>query len=275
MSKGRGYTRSTLKKLYALSGNQCAFPGCNKTLVNKNNAKDSNICHIEAAKKGGERYNPKMTDEERADYPNLILFCIQHHDETNNVEKYTVQKLKEMKSAHEAEISLKINPQRNVDRHPSVLTDIINIISKKDIEEFQEIAVKNAFRPEDKIKYNDVKRYKSIIEEYKVYQGKLNKIYTEIESQGSIRKISLLKNIRSYYLEAKYHLLGSDPSIENIRLRADDLIEYVENKLYKLIDESQNKADDLDIETIIYGVKIVIVDAFLRCNILEEEKHDN
>ena len=274
MSKGRAYLTSTIKKLFALSGNQCAFLGCEVKMTDKDTAIYSNICHIEAINEGGKRYNPNMTDDING-YSNLILLCHKHHQEIDSNDEYTVQKLKEMKSAHEAEIRLKVNSQKNVERHPSVLTDIINIISKKDIEEFEEILVKNAFKPEDKIKYNDVKRYKSIIEEYKVYQGKLNKIYTEIENQGSIRKINLLKNIRIYYLEAKFHLLGSDPAIENIRMRADDLIEYVENKLYKLIDESNNKAADLDIETITYGVKIVIVDAFLRCNILEEEKHDN
>jgi len=99
----RKYTDKTLKRLFALSGNMCAFPGCDKLLVNENNAKDSNICHIEAANEDGERYNPDMTDIERADYPNLILLCIQHHDETNDVKKYPVNVLKKMKSDHESE----------------------------------------------------------------------------------------------------------------------------------------------------------------------------
>ena len=96
-SKARNYSPLTIKRLFGLSGNQCAFPGCTKICVNTQNAKDSNICHIEAAEKGGERYNPLMTDKQRADYPNLILLCIQHHDETNDIEKYTVEILKDMK----------------------------------------------------------------------------------------------------------------------------------------------------------------------------------
>jgi hypothetical protein len=99
----RNYTDLTLKKLFALSGNQCSFPGCKEVLVNAKNAKNSNICHIEAANQGGERYNPQMTDEERADYPNLFLLCVQHHDETNDVKKYTVDVLRDMKQKHESE----------------------------------------------------------------------------------------------------------------------------------------------------------------------------
>ena len=81
MGKGaRKYTDKTLKRLFGLSGNICAFPDCNALLVNEKNALDSNICHIEAANEGGERYNSSMTDEERADYSNLILLCRQHHE---------------------------------------------------------------------------------------------------------------------------------------------------------------------------------------------------
>ena len=95
--QARNYSQKTIKRLFALSGNQCAFPNCNKTLVNQSNALESNICHIEAANPDGERYNPNMTDRERADYNNLILLCQEHHDETNDVTKYTVDVLQNMK----------------------------------------------------------------------------------------------------------------------------------------------------------------------------------
>lgn len=61
-----------------------------------------NICHIEAASEGGERFNPNQTDEERWSYGNLILLCYEHHIKTNNVTKYTVEVLRKMKSDHEA-----------------------------------------------------------------------------------------------------------------------------------------------------------------------------
>ncbi len=274
MSKARNYTDKTLKRLFALSGNICAFPDCDKVLVNQKNAKNSNICHIEAASPGGERYNPNMTDEDRADYPNLILLCVQHHDETNDVEKYTVQVLKDMKSKHEALISETLSTKNNIKKYPSILTKVINIISENDIEEYCETLVDNPSEPEDKIKYNDVERYKPIIEEYRVYQGKLNSIYAEIENNGSFKKNNLLRNIRSIYIEGKSKILGEDTTITNIRMHADDLIEYVENKLYKIIDDSDNRLESLDIETISYGVKVILVDSFLRCKILEAVQND-
>lgn len=90
----------TLKKLFALSGNVCAFPNCTQELIEDDQV-IGEICHIEAANEGGERYNPTQTDEERAGFNNLILFCPTHHKITNNVTKYTVEKLQEIKAIHE------------------------------------------------------------------------------------------------------------------------------------------------------------------------------
>ena len=105
--QARNYSQKTIKRLFALSGNQCAFPNCNKVLVNQNNALDSNICHIEAANSDGERYNLNMSDKERADYDNLILLCREHHDVT----KYTVDVLQNMKKNHEQIIRERITHQ--------------------------------------------------------------------------------------------------------------------------------------------------------------------
>lgn len=89
------------KQLFIYSGNQCAFKGCTHKIVSDEGTYIAEICHIEAAKEGGQRFNPSMTNEQRADYPNLLLLCHEHHKETDNVEKYTVDILKRMKEEHE------------------------------------------------------------------------------------------------------------------------------------------------------------------------------
>lgn len=60
------------------------------------------LCHIEGAEAGGQRYNPDQTDEERRAYGNLMFLCARHHKVTNDVRAYPVERLKEMKRAHEA-----------------------------------------------------------------------------------------------------------------------------------------------------------------------------
>lgn len=90
-----------LRALFARSGNRCAFPGCTASLINDRNKFIAQVCHIEAAEPGGERNNPIQTDEERRDYANLVLFCYPHHVETDDVDQYSVQRLREMKASHE------------------------------------------------------------------------------------------------------------------------------------------------------------------------------
>lgn len=95
---------TTLRTLFLRSGNQCAFPECDVELINSYGQYVGNVCHIEAAENGGERYNKLQTDEERRDYNNLILLCANHHKVTDDVDMYPVQKLHSMKIAHERKI---------------------------------------------------------------------------------------------------------------------------------------------------------------------------
>ena len=52
------------------------------------------IVHIRAANLGGPRYDARMTDDDRRDHPNLILFCDPHHDLVDErPERYTIETL--------------------------------------------------------------------------------------------------------------------------------------------------------------------------------------
>lgn len=92
----------TVRALFARSGNQCAFPGCTQPLISDRNQFVGQICHIEAALPGGERYNPAQSDEERRAYDNLLLLCYPHHVETNDLDGYPVERLRQFKRDHEA-----------------------------------------------------------------------------------------------------------------------------------------------------------------------------
>lgn len=90
-----------LREIFALSGNKCAFPNCNHQLINEEGIYVAQICHIEAANPKGQRYNPDQNDEERRYASNLLLLCHEHHKVTDDVTKYTVDVLKQMKKEHE------------------------------------------------------------------------------------------------------------------------------------------------------------------------------
>jgi hypothetical protein len=95
----------TLRQLYLLSGNECAFPDCHEPVINLNGEYIAQICHIEGANPGGERFNPAITNEQRRAASNLMLMCYRHHVETDDVISYPVERLRGIKAAHEARYS--------------------------------------------------------------------------------------------------------------------------------------------------------------------------
>lgn len=95
----------TLRELFLKSGNLCAFPGCTNLIMNADGVFIAEICHIEAAEKGGERFNVNMSNEQRRGFENLMLMCHEHHKVTNNVDVYTTSRLKQMKLQHEIRFS--------------------------------------------------------------------------------------------------------------------------------------------------------------------------
>lgn len=70
-------------------------------MVNEKNQFIAQVCHIEAADVGGERFNPAQTDEQRRAYENLVLLCYPHHIETNDVTEYDAETLRDFKFKHE------------------------------------------------------------------------------------------------------------------------------------------------------------------------------
>lgn len=107
-----GITVQTRKRLWGLSGNQCAFPGCTQSL-GLEEERDKVIgheCHIEGQGNSGPRHNPNLSSIAVDDYSNLILLCPTHHTIIDGDEDtYTVEKLQEMKNNHESRVRKALN----------------------------------------------------------------------------------------------------------------------------------------------------------------------
>ena len=105
----------TIKRLFALSNNRCAFPRCISTIIAPSGTVLGKICHINAKSKGGPRYIPKQTAEERNSFDNLILLCGNHHDTIDKEPKiYTDDVIREMKHAHEKKGRIEIQPEDSI-----------------------------------------------------------------------------------------------------------------------------------------------------------------
>jgi hypothetical protein len=56
---------------------------------------------LASAEPGGERFDRGLTNEQRREARNLLLLCHDHHVVTNDETEYSVQRLRDMKQAHE------------------------------------------------------------------------------------------------------------------------------------------------------------------------------
>ena len=93
---------STIKRLFALSGNNCAYPGCEIPIIEGSGTITGEICHIRAKNPGGPRYDAEQPDSEAHEFDNLILLCRHHHRVIDSEpDIYSVDALSEMKAAHE------------------------------------------------------------------------------------------------------------------------------------------------------------------------------
>ena len=252
----------TIKRLYAKSGNQCAFPSCTQQLFMDSNSKNvSEICHIEAAEKGGPRYNPESTDEERRSYDNLIILCPTHHAITDNAVQYPVEKLKLIKTEHESKITQALTEQK-----PQIFSEVINALTNVNWRLESQIERIESFSIEEKIEFNNITKWKPIVNEYKQYQGKINSVYSTLEASGNIfKKEKLLHLIHQIYLKIKGDHMEKNPAIEElqiIQLFADSILDEVEKKLIAAVKNN-------NYDTVI-AMPIIMVDAFMRCKILEE-----
>lgn len=92
----------TIKRLFAQSNNQCAFPGCITPMVNKQGVVHGEICHITAKNPDGPRFDSSQNEVQKNSYRNLILLCANHHKMIDNQpEVYDVEALQKLKKIHE------------------------------------------------------------------------------------------------------------------------------------------------------------------------------
>ncbi len=97
-------TEATVKKLYAHAFG-CAFEGCSRTLYKLDDETgvrtlNSRVCHINARREGGPRWDPDQSPEDNRSEPNLVLMCVEHAadiDKPETLSAYPAERLCEWK----------------------------------------------------------------------------------------------------------------------------------------------------------------------------------
>jgi hypothetical protein len=114
-----GLSNKTVKRLFALSANRCAFPECGRAIVQPDGIVTGEICHVAAINKKGPRYDPNLSEEETHSFENLMLLCEHHHKIVDGDTKtYTTELLRGIKAMHEknGNIELSLEDDRRADQ---------------------------------------------------------------------------------------------------------------------------------------------------------------
>jgi len=185
-----------------------------------------------------------------------MLLCKNHHGiidakDSNGLPLYSVAQLKAMKLVHEDEFEAS-RSSAFVINSSSLIAKVIKNLSSH-LGQPKPTRTSHAFEIDAKIVFNHIDRHAVIIQKYSAYYGIIEPIYNEFES---VKKAALLESFNDLYLTINGQ---SKPS--------DDVWDEVEGLLIEKINREANLEYSEEIE---WCVKIIMVDAFMRCKILEE-----
>lgn len=81
------------------------------------------------------------------------------------------------------------------------VASIINIISKENLNSSSIANTDIPFNVDDKLKFNNLQTAKMVIEDYKIYHSRINKIYSEFDLLGQNKSKSVLDALRNNYIK--------------------------------------------------------------------------
>jgi len=205
------------------------------------------------------------SDLRKKDYTNPHLINFEPTQDIYDIAKI----LKDIRSkkAEESEaiydfVKKELGGEVNIVKLDSNLATIINILSKEQWDEANQITDVNSFEIDKKIKYNDLKNAKDTIKEYCVYYKRIDEKYAEFDAKGVNKSNSVLASIKREYLKSK----DQDD--------ADSIFSSVINKIKDKVLESSN-FEEIPIDELKLCIDILVVDAFIRCKIFENPEGYN
>lgn len=95
-------TAATVKQMYATAF-RCGHPRCRKPLYRMNDATgdltlNSTVAHIHARRENGPRWNASMSEDDNRSESNLILLCLEHSSEVDDVpDEYPAEQMQAWK----------------------------------------------------------------------------------------------------------------------------------------------------------------------------------
>ena len=164
---------------------------------------------------------------------------------------------------------------RNAVRIPSLISSVVKslgeVCSSDDIESTFD---SKEFKPDEKIEYNHVIKYKDIIRYFSAYysicEGYLN-AYDDSNMRG---KAKILNCVYSWYMKERGTILlenkdSGREDIDIIRQNSDKIIDMVQDRIFETV-KAASEIDIIYIEDMELGVTCFTCYCFMECKILEK-----
>jgi hypothetical protein len=151
-----------------------------------------------------------------------------------------------------------ILPATADERRPSVITYVINRLADEPLAEIAVNPDTKSFDLEPKIDFNSLKKWRDIISEYTVFSLLVDKIYRAYDEQGVNKSFAVLSSLHDLYLNLASELTG------------DALFDKLLESVYDIVNKDYEYNESLTREELQMNIKIVLVDAFVKCKIFKK-----
>ena len=151
---------------------------------------------------------------------------------------------------------------KNVVRIPSLISAVVKslgeVCSSDDIESTFD---SKEFKPDEKIEYNHVIKYKDIIRCFSAYYSICERYLNAYDDSNMRGKAKILNCVYSWYMKERGTIL--------IRQNSDKIIDMVQDKIFETV-KASNEIDIMYIEDMELGVTCFTCYCFMECKILEK-----
>lgn len=151
-----------------------------------------------------------------------------------------------------------ILPATADERRPSVITYVINRLADEPLAEIAVNPDTKSFDLEPKIDFNSLKKWRDIISEYTVFSLLVDKIYRAYDEQGVNKSFAVLSSLHDLYINLASELTG------------DALFDKLLESVYEIVNKDYKCNESLTREELQMNIKIVLVDAFVKCKIFKK-----
>lgn len=141
---------------------------------------------------------------------------------------------------------------------PSLITEIINKLASKARVQFDDNINVDVISIEKKVRFNELRRWAADVSEFTPNSAEVDSIYTEFDMAGSSKTERVLFVLKKKYLQLSEGFHGDE--------LFDKILEYV----LEVVNNDLSLAPGIYREDVEYNARIVLVDAFIRCEIFKK-----